>query len=168
MAKMGLTPPWIEYYNELEVMFKEDPEVKVLYYEDDYKVKLFVDNDKKATALSMLIPEKKVFGNIVMSIEIVPANGKLSSVAATYRDAFENNRVVSDIREIEFFGTTYTYVVFVPEVVQYWTDNISDLHGLRSTLYQDVAKDLFDCSNVFFCTDLAAVEEFGMPLGEWP
>ena len=53
------------------------------------------------------------------------------------------------------FSNPITYVVFVNEVVQYYNDNLSDIHGLRSTLYQEIAKDIFETRlGVYYCTDL--------------
>jgi hypothetical protein len=49
-------------------------------------------------------------------------------------------------------------VVFVPKVVQYYTDNLGDINGFRTTLYQELAKELFGESEltrgVYFCTDI--------------
>ena len=43
--------------------------------------------------------------------------------------------------------------VFAKEVVQYWNDSLSDPYGKVSTLYQDIAKDIFeDTDGVMFCT----------------
>ena len=59
------------------------------------------------------------------------------------------------------------YVVFENKVVQFFNDDLSDIHGNKSTLYQEIAKDIFgDCDNIYFCTDTK--EEIGKPLGEWP
>ena len=47
-----------------------------------------------------------------------------------------------------------TYVVFKKEVVQYFNDSLGDIHGVCSTLMQDIAKDIFeDTEGVYFCTD---------------
>ena len=50
-----------------------------------------------------------------------------------------------------FAINSFTYVVFEKEVVQYWNDNLGDINGLRSTLYQDLAKEIFadDLQNVY-------------------
>ena len=47
-----------------------------------------------------------------------------------------------------------TYVVLKKEVVQFFNDNLNDIHGLETTLYQTIAKDVFDGTGVFFCTDI--------------
>jgi len=48
-----------------------------------------------------------------------------------------------------------TYVLFKNKVVQYFIDNIGDYNGMKSTLYEDIARDIFeDVDGVFFCTAL--------------
>lgn len=52
------------------------------------------------------------------------------------------------------FSNPITYIVFKNKVVQFWNDDLSDIYGNRSTLYQDIAKEIFgESSGIFFCTD---------------
>lgn len=45
-------------------------------------------------------------------------------------------------------------MLFKKEVVQYFTDNLGDYNGYRSTLYENIARDIFgDIVGVFFCTN---------------
>ena len=63
-----------------------------------------------------------------------------------------------------------TYVVFKNCVVQFFNDNLNDCHGLISTLYQDIAAEIFEDANlngVYYNTDVER-GALGMPLGEWP
>ena len=47
------------------------------------------------------------------------------------------------------------YVLFKKEVVQYDSDDISDFHGVCSTLYQDLAKEIIgEDEGIYFCTDV--------------
>ena len=39
-----LSPPWITLYHMVSKLFEHDSEVKVMYDEDTYTIKLFVDN----------------------------------------------------------------------------------------------------------------------------
>ena len=73
-AKEGvrLSPPWIEYYNQLEALFGQDPDIKLEYSEDDYKVKMFVHGHDKAEALQKLIPAEKSWGGVKHTIIVVP------------------------------------------------------------------------------------------------
>ena len=63
-----------------------------------------------------------------------------------------------------------TYVVFKNCVVQFFNDNLNDCHGIVSTLYQDIASEVFGdagVTNVYYNTDVE-VGKLGKPLGEWP
>jgi len=54
--------------------------------------------------------------------------------------------------------------------VQFFADNINDCHGVISTLYQDIAAEIFEdgeITNAYYNTDIE-VGKLGMPLGEWP
>ena len=162
MATVNLVSPWVNYYREVEALFRNDPEVRVIYFEDNNKLRLYVDSGKKAEAISRLIPVERKFGNVTLLIEVIPGNKeKLTSEAENlFKAAFDGNKALSFIQTISgIFTNELTYVVFIPEVVQYYTDDLGDIHGIRSTLYQDIAKEVFaDCGieNVYFCTDITA------------
>lgn len=161
MAKeVKLSPPWIEYVDKLDVFFKKDDDIEIDYEdgdeEDEKKIKIFVDNQKKAEALEELLPREKFFGNVKVNIVIIP-NNEDNKVSAL-KTLLEGNEAVSFIETITmpFAINSFTYVVFEKEVVQYWNDNLADYNGLTSTLYQDLAKEIFEDANldgVYFCTD---------------
>lgn len=179
MAKINLSPPWIIYYREIEEMFKFDPEVRVLYNNDEYEVRLYVENAEKAEALSALIPREKEFGNITMKVNVVPANEVNSSIderSELFKKAFKGNGALSYITDIRgVLGYDITYIVFKRTVVQYFNDDISDANGNCSTLYQEIAKHIFgEDTGVFFCTDVKAnlgdeeVPSLGVQAANWP
>ena len=161
MARFKKSAPWITFYREIAELFKHDDEVKVVYYEDDNRIKIYVENDEKAAALEKVLPVKKVFGNEVLYIEVVAANktdlgditvGDLWYTIADGNAAFDS---------IQIFGGVFnvTYVVFAKKVVQYFDDNLGDVNGKCSTLYQDIAKDVFEPQEgVFFCTNSNGVD----------
>ena len=164
MAKISLSPPWVEYYHKINELFKHDPEVKVIYDENQNRLSLYVDNENKAAALTELLPETKEFGTVVMEIVVIPSNTKknlrktnISRKTNIYliEAAFENNPIVNDIKIISgLFSYDLNYVIFKNCVVQYFNDNLGDYNGLKSTLYEDIARDVFDsCEGVFYCTD---------------
>ena len=163
MAKLNLSPPWVVYYRKLSAFFKEDSEVRITYDEIEQEIKLYVDNAEKAVALENLLPSEQVFGNVILYVTIVPANETtFDSVKAAYstnsndivRICF-NNKAVVGIKVIDGIMTNrMTFVIFKKEVVQWFSDDIGDYHGICSTLYQDLAKEIFgNIDGVFFCTD---------------
>ena len=163
MAKLNLSPPWVVYYRKLSAFFKEDSEVRITYDEIEQEIKLYVDNAEKAVALENLLPSEQVFGNVTLYVTIVPANKTtFDSVKAAYSTNSSdiihicfNNKAVVGIKVVDGIMTNrMTFVIFKKEVVQYFTDDIGDYHGICSTLYQDLAKEIFgNIDGVFFCTD---------------
>lgn len=152
--KLELSTPWVIYYRELEALFKEDPEVRVVYDEDAIEVKLYVENQDKADALTQLLPNEKEFGNITLKITVIPANKLSTDKVSLLKRAFRDNPALSFIAEHAVFGNSITYIVFKNAVVQYYTDNLGDVYGNYSTLYQDIAKDIFpEHDGIYFCTD---------------
>lgn len=156
IKKIGLAPPWVIYSNEIEALFRDDPEIRVEYNDDEKEVKLYVENQEKADALTKLLPSTQSFGNIVLKITIVPANVLEDSKVKLFQVAFEGNPAFSYSRSIEgILSNPIHYIVFKKKVVQYYDDDIGDINGICSTLYQDIAKDVFgDVEGVFFCTDI--------------
>lgn len=163
MAKLNLSPPWIIFYNQLKAFFRYDPQVKIIYDEDKSDIKLYVTDEEKANALYQLLPMQKTFGNVVLNVTVVSPNGvvkdaELLSKMELYRKALNDNQIVAYFHQTELFAEDILYIVFNKEVVQFFTDDLGDLHGIRSTLYQDLAANIFQpLEGIFFCTDIDGV-----------
>ena len=138
-------------------MFGKDPDIKVEFDEDNYNIKLFVEKEDKANALVEILPIAKVFGNVVVTIEVIPADSnEEKDILDVYQTAFAGNPVFSYAKQQQLGPFTLDFVVFKPEVVQFFNDSLADINGNCSTLYQDIAQDIFeeDEGKVYFCTDL--------------
>ena len=156
MAKLKISSPWVTYYNELRELFNGDESVRIVYDEENNKIDVYVAEQVKATALERFLPTVKEFGNVSLVINVIPPNEtklfKTSSVPSI-RDVFKGNPHVDDIIEIEGMFSA-TYVVFHKEVVQYFDDNLGDINGNISTLYQNIASNVFvEHTGIFFCTN---------------
>lgn len=176
MSKLKLAAPWTTYYRQVQAMFKHDKEIRVVYDENEIVIKLFVDNPTKAEALTRLLPETMTFGNVSLKISVIPSNAE-SKKDVEFNDAIDliqaaldGNGAVAQFYPIEYvFSNRMLYVVFQKEVVQFFNDDLSDIRGMCSTLYANIANELFGRLNgVHFCTDSTEAKGFGMPLGEWP
>lgn len=173
--RLKLSPPWITYVNEIKAMFGNDPEISIVYDNEEVAVRLYVDNAKKAEAIAMLLPEEAWFGNVCLGINVIPANGKdfeaLEKITndIVFSIAFENNPVFAYSKTITgILSNNITYVVFKNRVVQFFNDNLNDIYGNVSTLYEDIARELFEdtvLQGVFYCTDIE--EKVGM-INNWP
>lgn len=178
-VKLGLRSPWELHERKLWAMFRKDDEVDLDYNETERKYILRVKTAKKANALSQLMPTEVVFGNVTCRVCIVPANvGEVlpddAPAIEIVRAAFEGNAAVEAIRPVSRgFFKDLCYVVFENCVVQYDADNIADVNGNVSTLYENIAREVFTkADGVFFCTTvrIGGVESNALdkPLGEWP
>jgi len=165
MAKLKLSPPWDTYYQELNAMFKNDTSVNVVMDDDACEVKLYVDSGDKAEALQVLLPESVEFGNVTLKVTIVPANEPSKTryvynknsdeyIERVFRDAFDGNPAFYDIVTVRgVFGFSACYVIFRKEVIQYFNDNLGDINGLCSTLYETIARDIFKPDlGAYYCT----------------
>ena len=152
---ISLSAPWYIYVREIKALFEKDPEIKIVFDEDNLEVKLYVDNPTKADALTQILAPKKSFGSIFVKVTVIPANKLKMNNGALYTAAFEGNPIFSHSSEFQgLYNQPITYVVFKKEVVQYFSDNLSDEHGITSTLYQDIAKDVIAKDGIYFCTDV--------------
>ena len=165
--RLKLSPPWITYYNEIKALFGEDPAVKVdceYAYDNNFvDINIKVDGEAKANAIIKLLPSHIFFGNIEVFVNIIPSNGELGhysfrTTSAIFEKAFEGNPVFSFVKSVDYiFNNEIVYVVFKNRVVQFFNDNLNDIYGNVSTLYEDIARDLFDEFDgygVYYCTDI--------------
>ena len=69
MANLKMVSPWIDFYHKTQAMFEQDKTVTVMFDEDEMTLKLYVKHQEKAEAISKLLPNEKVFGNVTLKIE---------------------------------------------------------------------------------------------------
>ena len=155
MAKVNMSSPWVIFYRKIEAMFEKDPDVVVKYDEEENKVRLYVKESEKADALNKLLPKRVTFGNVSLLIEVIPANYEGKSKIQLLDIALSGNPALDYIKTMDTQMGVMNYVVFRNEVVQYFADNMGDAHGVCSTLYQEIAKDIFgNTDRIFYCTNI--------------
>ena len=154
MEEVKMYSPWVVFANEVTELFRRDDEVKVEYSDDEVLLKIFVSNHDKYEALRRLIPARKEFGNVTLNIEVVPANVDYDGASEVdlIKKAFARNPAVDSIKTYQSPFGNVTYVAFDRCVVSVNADDMSDPHGFKSTLYQEIAKEIFGFSHIFFCT----------------
>lgn len=174
-VRLKLSTPWAIHAAEINALFGNDPEVHVKYDDYDCEVKLYVDNAVKAQAIDMILPDEVEFGNVELSIVVVPPNNdRLDFFGKSWKEifdlAFENNPAYAFTKEVQgVLSNKINYVVFKNKVVQFFGDNLNDLYGNISTLYQEIAKEVLNIDyipNAFYCTDIE--EKVGVTDGRWP
>lgn len=155
---LKILSPWQVWYADVKAMFQEDKEIRVVFDNDTLELTLYVENADKADALGQILPVEKHFGNQVVKVSVVPANVPKTALklnrANIYERAFANNPALDSVVVISgVMVNDITYVIFKKTVVQYFIDDLGDPHGNRTTLYQEIAKNVFEATEgIFFCT----------------
>lgn len=160
-----VSPPWNEFVSKLKVFFENDDDVIVHDLEDGhYTLIIDVKNHAKFKALDELLPIAKKFGNVTLFIEVHDVASELSTMPnyfSLFSTLFEGNKSIKRVLKCEDpAGTEHVFVMFKPEVKQFFNDNLFDINGLWSGLNQDIAREVFEeaaNAGVHFCTD--SVEE---------
>lgn len=167
---MELSAPWYILYKEMDAMFKKDKDVRVLFDPDEMIIKVFAASMNKAEALDKILINRHRFGNVTVNVIVVPPNSDEETDdigdELLYAYAFDGNDALSFIRQVDTPYGVFQYVVFEPTVVQYFADDIGDVYGNCSTLYQNIAQEIFKGDGVYFCTD--AVNGVKKEISEWP
>ena len=180
-VRLKISPPWVTYINKVQAMFDPDPQIacNAVWGGANPSITLATNNPEKAAALLKLLPEEVSFGNVKLSINVdcnTISNQAFASAKELFETAFEKNPVFeyAVVPPSSSWFVPFTYVVFKKEVVQFFNDNLNDCHGIVSTLYQDIAEEIFPTTsnitggNIYYCTAVDMEGKFGTPLGEWP
>lgn len=156
MAIIKKSAPWVTYYKELNELFRKDDDVLVVYDEDDNTINAYVEGEAKAGAIQYLLPTEKKFGNVTLFVNVIPSNKgsymvNASNPLSVATDAFRDNDAVVAVTDISGVFPL-VYVIFKKRVVQYFDDNLGDINGNCSTLYETMAKNVFNDVGIKFCT----------------
>ena len=164
MARLKLSPPWVERYEMLNALFGNDKEIKVIYDEDNNEIKIYCLDNNKAEALKYFIPTTVDFGDVELKITVIPSNKSNltfdlkatitnSQTAAYFLFGDEMNSHVDKVVSVPTPFGDFVYVIFKKEVIQYYNDSMSDFYGNKSTLCENIAKEvLINTEEIFFCT----------------
>lgn len=162
--KTMLAPPWVTWGKEVQALFGQDKEVKVMLDWEEMTVRLYVENAEKAEALTAMMLEKKEFGNVEVAVSIIPGNKAGDKFRDPFRTAFNGNAMYVETVNAECPLGSFTYVLWKAEVVQFFNDNLGDVCGNKNMLPEAVARDVLKEQNcVYHCTEPLAIQ-----LPEWP
>lgn len=187
-VRLKISPPWITYINKVVALFDGDPQIacNVVWSGPQPSIVLSCNNGEKVTALKKLLPTEVPFGNVVLTVGVdgPEANIAFKTAKELFETAFKGNPAFAYCKapvEEGYWYADFTYVVFVNCVVQFFNDNLNDAHGIVSTLYQDIAAEIFKDADtlgraVGYCTAVEhgtafkddVTKKLGKPLGEWP
>ena len=157
----GLIAPWYAYQKQVNALFEHDGQILVgeIYQQDngvDYGFDIEVLSHEKYLALDRVLSRFKLFGNVALTITLYDEENDAGDEAVNiYRTIFEGNPIVESIEDVvDPAGVHHGYVVFRPEVIQFYTDDLRDINGNWSGLAQDIAREIFDdtAHGLNFCT----------------
>lgn len=161
MLKFAIEAPWNTFVKKLTVLFEGDPDIDVsdIYEPEDgktdYAVAIQVKKHEKFLALDRLLPWIKTFGNVTLGIDIFDEeNGEIDS-AELFRVLFDGNPHVDSIQtRTDPAGVDWNYVLFKPEVMQFFDDDLADYNGNWNGLSEDNAREVFEenARGMNFCT----------------
>lgn len=176
-VRVKVSPPWITYIHKIQALFDGDPQIacNVQYEAPNPSVVLACNNGDKVTALLQILPTEISFGGTTLKINVdgIPSNRTFVNKKELFEVAFEKNPAFAyavSPADDGYAWFSMVYVVFKNCVVQFFNDNLNDCHGVLSTLYEDIARDILTgdgVQGVFFNTDVER-GKLGKPLGEWP
>lgn len=142
-SNIKMSAPWDIFYRKLSELFGRDKEIRIEYDRDCFEIKMYVDNTDKANALSALLPDKKEFGGVTLTISVIPANKPYDS-ATLIKTAFNGNPVFLGIKSREILGANIKYALFTDQAANYYSDDISEYDGKTYVFYRDLARDVID------------------------
>ena len=174
-VKLKILPPWSTYVHKLEALFDGDPQIafNVNYSGRNPEVVLSTNNPEKAAALAKLLPDEVIFGNVVLNVVVEAptySNNAFADPRELFETAFSGNPAFAYVVTTDgYWYVPFCFVVFKNCVVQFFNDKLNDPHGVLSTLYQDIAAEVFKDANlpggVSYCTDVE--RKLGMTVNEW-
>ena len=162
VEESGLSAPWYTFGKMVKALFERDPEIEVFDVEqcdpdedEDYSLAIGVKNHAKYIALDRAIPHQKVWGNVILRIDVLDAtDADTDQSVELFKTIFAGNPILRDIKtRTDEAGYVWNYCIFEPEVIQFWNDDLSDYSGNWNGLAQDIADEVFtDKYAMNFCT----------------
>lgn len=158
-GKLKIQSPWVITYKKIKALFERDTDLDISTIinlpDGNYAVSISSKNTAKLQAIEKILKPEFVFGNIKLLITFVYEENNLIGLNAyDFKTAFANNDVVKAVYEREDYTktTTFAYVLFAKEVIQFYNDDLMDYYGNYNGLAQDIAKEIFKDSFINYGT----------------
>lgn len=159
LKNYNLCAPWVERYAKISAFFKEDKDVVVILDAPEKNVRVYVKTTEKAEALDHIMKKElrdSESDTLLCTVSVIPPNDSVAPFLDgkdVIKEAFKGNPIMRRIEQGTFpFG--FTYVIFQPKVVRYHNDSLAEWDQCGSTLYQEIAKEIFEPQDgVFWTTD---------------
>lgn len=161
MLKLTIEAPWQTFCKELKALFERDKDIIVsdIYEPEDgltdYSFAIQIRNHEKFIALDRLLTKVKTFGNVTLGVDLFDEENAETDVVGLFKTLFEGNPIVDSIQtRTDPAGVDWNYVLFKPEVIQFFDDDLTDFNGNWNGLAEEIALDVFEENSrgVNFCT----------------
>jgi hypothetical protein len=164
---MNLSAPWYTYAKKVKAFFAYDDDVTVGDLEDldggEYSLTITVADPTKAYALQKIIQPDTEFGDIHVYTKV--ALEGVESPEEILRAAFKGHSAVADVAKKLVPGGKYVYLRFLPEIIQFFDDDISDYSGNHTELINKVAENIFEFDDFCAWTCIVDLKENGKAEG---
>lgn len=156
--EIKLSPPWDGYMHMLASFFKGDGRVIVGACDDKRVGTIEVFDTKMYCALEQVLNKRIRFGNVVLKIRIVPANG-LKAFKNTMTDLAALKVVLSKNPAFAKFITRKTpvgnmvFCMFKPVVLMFYNDNLASPYKKTTAVYEAAAFHVFKDCGVSYATE---------------
>lgn len=160
---MNLLAPWYTYAKKVKAFFAYDDDVTVGDLEDldggEYSLTITVADPTKAYALQKIIQSDTEFGNVHVYTKV--ALEGVESQEEILRAVFKNHSAVADVAKKLVPGGKYVYIRFLPEIIQFFDDDISDYSGNHTELINKVAESILVLDDFCVWTCIVDLKENG-------
>lgn len=155
---VGIEAPWHNYYKKVYGLFNVDKELNISDITENgdgsYEFTISSKNGDKLCAIESLLGYGRVFGNTKVLIRYAYENGQDLDWSEVYRLAFEGNPFFKEVIDIDMpFQENLSYAVFNKDIITFYDDNLSDIHGNSHYIVADIVKDVVADTGLFVCTD---------------
>lgn len=156
--KVRLSPPWDGHMSKLASFFKGDDRVRVGTCGMGYVANIEVFDTKMYSALEQVLNKRIRFGNVVLKINLVPANGvkafkgemtDLAALKVVLKDNPAFAKIVS--RKTELGNNVF--VLFKPVVLMWYNDNLASPYKQSTSVYELEAQIVFKDLGVSYSTE---------------
>lgn len=159
MLNLAIEAPWMTFHKKVKALFENDPDIHVgdMYDAEktNYAFDIEVKKHDKFIALDRLLTGVKTFGNVTVGIVLYDEENAENDVLGLFKTLFDGNHIMDSIQtRVDQTGTPWNYILFKPEVIQFYDDDMTDYNGNWSGLAEDIAREVFENNDmgIFFCT----------------
>ena len=174
---VSLNSPWVDYYKRVYQLLSRDPEVKVSEELKEvtpgcYNFYIISSNATKLDALRKVLKTTVGFNQVILRMTFLNADewkalgddyGPVIPTDQDWKDAFTGNPLFVRMVNTGKGLFSMTYAVFAHEIIDYYSDDLSDLYGNSHLLPAQIAREVCRFpeggEEIIPCTDTPVPEE---------